>query len=187
MAAGTSTPPNAPPLEPEGLYEVIDGQVVEKRPMSILENVIAARLIRWLIRFDPTDQRGQFVFETLFLLDPAKNLRRRPDLAFVSAERWPLDRPVDRSNAWDVVPDLAIEVISPTNITDEDMAKVEDHFRAGTRLVWLVFPGQQKVYSYDSPTQVRILQVDDELDGRDVLPGLQIPLAELFQTGQAKI
>ncbi len=44
---------------------------------------------------------------------PSRN--RRPDLAFVSFDRWPIDRPMSsRDNAWDVVPDLAVEVTSPT-------------------------------------------------------------------------
>ena len=79
-------------------------------------------------RFEAMDRLGLVVFETLFVLD--RNLNRRPDVAFVSLERWPLERDVPTSNAWEVVPDLAIEVVSPTNRTDDDMEKIEEYFRA---------------------------------------------------------
>ena len=107
-------------------------------------------------------------------------MKRRPDVSFVSSSRWPLDRGIPRTSAWDVVPDLAVEVVSPTNTAEAVLAKLEEYFRAGTRLVWVVFPDQEKVYVYESPTTVRILQAGDDLDGGAVLPGFRYSLAELF-------
>ncbi len=61
------------------------------------------------------------------------------------------------------------------------MEKVEEYFRAGVERVWVVFPGAKKVYVYESPTSVRILTAADTLDGGPVLPGFQLPLANLFR------
>ena len=84
-----------------------------------------------------------------------------------------------------VVPDLAIEIVSPSNSAEEIMIRLDEYFRAGTRLVWVVYPGTSKVYAYDSPTAVRILQAGDDLDGGAVLPGFRLPLAALFEDGPA--
>jgi Uma2 family endonuclease len=181
MATGVAPPPGtSPDDEPEGLYEVVDGRVVEKPPMGALEAWVASRLASWLIRFQPIDQLGQVVVEMLFLIDPARDLKRRPDVAFVSHERWPVNRRVPRINAWEVVPDLAIEVISTTNTADEVMDKLEEYFQAGARLVWVIYPKWSTIYVYESPTAVRVLRAGDELDGGTVLPGLRLPLAALF-------
>ena len=48
------------------------------------------------------------------------------------------------------------------------------------RQVWVIYPGTSKVYVYDSPTTVRILQLGDDLDGGTLLPGFRLPLAVLF-------
>ncbi len=95
-------------------------------------------------------------------------------------ERWPLRRRVPRTEAWEVVPDLVIEVISQSNTADQVHEKIEDYFRSEVRQVWVIFPGTSKVYVYDSPTTVRILQIGDDLDGGSLLPGFRLPLAILF-------
>ena len=91
--------------------------------------------------------------ETLFLLDPALGLKRRPDLAFVSSQRRPLRRRVPRAEAWEIVPDLAVEVISLTNGAEQVTEKIEEYFRSGVHQVWVVYPGTCKIYVYDSADQ----------------------------------
>src|SRR5207249_957331 len=106
---------------------------------------------------------------------------RRPDVAFVTYERWPMNRPIPLTdNAWDVVPDLAVEVSSRHDLAEELVQKLTEYFQAGVRLVWVIYPKQRLVYVYESPTQVRGLTQSDELDGGTVLPGFRLPLANLF-------
>lgn len=121
------------------------------------------------------------------MIDAERRLARRPDVAFVSRERWPTDRPVPRTAAWDVVPDIAIEVISPTNLSIDDIKKIDEYFRAGSRAVWVLYPGPEvaKIYVYASPTAVTILGLDDVLEGGAVLPGFRLPVRELFGAGAA--
>jgi Uma2 family endonuclease len=166
--------------EPDGLYEIVDGQVVEKPTMGALQVWIAGRLARWLHRFYPGEEVGQVVSEGLFVIDRARRLNRRPDVAFVTRERWPLDKPTPDTWAWDVVPDLAVEIISATNTADDAVVKTTEYLRAGTRLVWVIYTSLRQIYVYDSPTSVRILQDGDELDGGAVLPGFRVPLTDLF-------
>lgn len=120
----------------------------------------------------------------LFLLDPDSGLKRRPDLAFVSYERWPKKQRVPRTPAWGVVPDLAIEVISPSNLAEDVILKLGEYFRAGVRRVWVIYPVEEHFYIYDSLTTVRILTRADRLEDEAVLPGFSLPLSELFESGE---
>ena len=106
---------------------------------------------------------------------------RRPDVAFVVYERWAKGRPLPESaNAWDVLPNLVVEVISPTDLSEDVQEKVAEYFRAGVTLVWVVYPRSHQWHVYESPSSIRVLARTDELDGGNVLPGFRLPLTELF-------
>jgi Uma2 family endonuclease len=123
--------------------------------------------------------------EMLCILDAARDLRRRPDVAFVSAARWPLDATLPETGDWAMVPDLAVEVISPNDVLKDVLAKVREYFQYGVQIVWVVMPEERQVYVYESPTQVRILTTDDVLTGADLLPGFRLPVVSLFQRSAA--
>src|SRR5438132_9904411 len=84
------TPPR--PTADETLYEVVNGQRVELPPVSAYSTLVGSRLQQDLGPFAAAHRLGIVVGEMLFILDAERNLRRRPDVAFVSTERWPLDR-----------------------------------------------------------------------------------------------
>jgi len=117
--------------------------------------------------------------EVLFNLAPIKK-QRRPDAAFVSYQRWAKTRPMVNANAWDVVPDLAVEVVSPTDAMVEVLAKVREYFQSGVPLVWLVLPSERMIYVYQTLTQIRVLTHADMLEGGAIIPGFQFPVASLF-------
>ncbi|AGA31556.1 Uma2 family endonuclease [Singulisphaera acidiphila] len=182
----TVTPPRsniapAPPANGDTLYEVVDGQVVEKAAMGAYEGELASLLVAYLLPFVKSHKLGKVVGEVLFLIDRDLNLQRRPDVAFVSDARWPYNRNAPQTAAWDVVPNLAIEVNSPTNTGNEIIAKVDEYFRAGVQHVWVVYPKARAVYVYESPNEVKILRVGNTLDGAPLLPGFHLPLALLFE------
>lgn len=166
--------------EPDSLYEVVNGEIVEPPPMGAYEVDIASELLFYLRQFAKKHKLGRAVAEMLFLLDQEKNLQRRPDVAVVTYERWPRDRKVPRTNAWDVVPELAVEVVSATNTAEEILAKIRDYFKYGVHRVWVVYPVEELVYVYRSPVEPRVLTNTGELDGEDILPGFRLPVAALF-------
>src|SRR5688572_12345926 len=106
------------PIAGDTLYEVVNGQRREVTPMGAFETSLAKILLVHLDTFGLSQQLGEAYMEMLFLLDAAADLQRRPGVAFVSYGRWPKGRPVPRTAAWQVIPDLAVEVISPTNTWD---------------------------------------------------------------------
>jgi Uma2 family endonuclease len=120
----------------------------------------------------------------LFDLRVMAGRKRRPDVAFVSFDRWPQHRRIPRIDAWEVVPNLAVEVVSRTDSVDYLVDKVADYFHAGVERVWVVFPSQEQVYVYDSPTSVRVLTRTDDLSGDPILPNFRLPLVELFEDAE---
>jgi Uma2 family endonuclease len=73
-----------------------------------------------------------------------------------------------------------VEVISPSDLFEEVLEKIEEYFHSGIRYVWIIDAKLRLVYSYESPTQIRVLTRNDSLDGGVVLPGFQLPLVQLF-------
>jgi len=176
----------APIAPPSGdiLYEVVDGQIVELPPMGAFE-VSLANVLAFLINSDPAaSSLGRAVVEMLFLLDPKTKLKRRPDVAFVSYDRWPRRRRIPRGDAWEVIPDVGVEVVSESNTAEAIMTKIREYFQAGVRLVWVFYPPEEQVYVYTSPTKNTILTRNDELDGGDVVPGFRLPLRALYEDSE---
>ncbi len=164
------------------LYEVVDGQVVEKT-MGVFATAIGSLLFEILGPFARTNRLGQFFSEMLFRIDIGQDLQRRPDVAFVSHARWPYNRLPPDVPVWDLVPDLAVEVISPSNSASGVQRKVHEYLKAGVTRVWVVYPEQAEVfiYSYSTPQQIQVVGVGQDLDGGDLLPGFRLPVAVLFK------
>lgn len=161
------------------LYEVVDGHIVEKEPMGAYEILVGSFLNTHLDGFARSSSCGRAVSEMLFDFGPGLP-QRRPDVAYVSYNRWPRKRRVPRTQAWAVVPELAVEVISPSNTFEEVLGKVHEYFQAGVQQAWVIAPPQQQVYVYQSPSQIRVLTVQDDLTGDPFLPGFHLQLLELF-------
>lgn len=165
----------------EALFEIVDGERVDLPPMSILANRVASKLHVKLGQFAEANTLGEALMEALLHLPPPVDRHRRVDVAFASAQAIGRAPPqLGSEDAWDLVPELMVEVVSPTDLADEIMERVDEYFRAGTKLMWVIFPTQRLIHVYASPRQVRMLGVADELDGGSVLPGFRIPVALLF-------
>ncbi len=167
----------------DDLYEVVNGLRIEIPPMSAYAARVATRLATKFNQHAEPEKRGEAIVESLFRLPLTtdKGRNRRPDVAFVSTERWPADRALPiAENAWDVVPDISIEVVSPHDLAEDLLDKIIEYFQAGVRLIWVVYPKQRLVHVYTGPRSIRVIGDGDSFEGGPVLPGLSIPLMALF-------
>ena len=164
----------------EALYEIVNDQRVELPPMGANANRISFNLASEIQQFAKPRGLGQAITETLFRLRSEPNLQRRPDAAFVSSDRWPRGRRIPEGNAWDVIPDLVVEVVSPTNLAEEIPTKVREYFEAGVRRVWVIYLHESLVYDYDSPRAIRVLGMEDALEGGEIIPGFRLSLVDLL-------
>jgi Uma2 family endonuclease len=175
MAATLLEPPVA--VAPDDmLYEIVDGQVVEK-PVGAYSTWLAFQLAAWLDTYAREHELGIIVTEMVFILDAQRNLRRRPDVAFVSAERWPIGQPPPPEGDWDVIPDFAVEVLSPREETRHSLRKVNEYFQYGVQEVWLAAPEDRMIYLYRDAKSARILQANDELSTA-LIPGWKTTVGE---------
>jgi Uma2 family endonuclease len=135
---------------------------------------VAARLLS----FVEANALGFVTAETGFILERDPDTVRGPDVAFVSYERLGGQAPPKKF--WPFAPDLAVEVISPSQRPKGVREKVRSWFAAGTRHVWLLYPVTRTIYELSSPTDVQILGPDDTLISGDLLPGFSCPIAAFF-------
>ena len=164
----------------DGLYEMIDGKPVEK-VMGASEVDIMSMLGIFLGHFAMIRQIGKVEIEMLFDFGHPDHPKLRPDVAFISYQRWPKGQKIPSENAFSVVPDLVVEVVSPTNLANEVEGKIVEYIKAGVRLVWIVYPTTARIYVHDGSSTVRVISRDGELDGGDVLPDFRLPLQTLFE------
>jgi len=164
--------------EPEFLFEVIDGFIVRKT-VGAREIRIASTLHQHLSAFVAAARLG-LTFQELGYDLPGGGTRRKPDVSFLSESRWPRSRPFPPGDFIPAAPELAVEVVSPSELAYVMFSKVEQYFRAGVLAVWLVIPHTQRVYAFESATSIRVLSPTDDLTGDPVVPGFRLPLAELF-------
>lgn len=177
---GKAVRPLPDPYDYDGeyLFEVVNGVRVEK-PMGLIETRVAAILYRLLANHCDAAGCGHAAIESLFELPTSEN-DRKPGVAFVSYQRWPADRPLPRANAWPVVPDLAVEVVSPTDKMFDVIEKVGEYFTAGVQQVWLILSNVEQVFIFTGVSHVRVLTRADELIGDPLVPGFRMPTASLF-------
>ena len=161
-------------------YEIIDGVRVELPPVSASATVLAYDLSLAVNEFARPAKVGRAYAEVLVKLPLPVDRNRRPDVVFVPYSRWPRERPIPAGNAWEVLPDLCVEVVSPTDRAEDVQEKVVEYVAAGVRLVWLIYPRLQTAHVYEAADRVRVLGRGDALDGGAVLSGFTLPLAELF-------
>ena len=187
MAAAVLPTPKIEPLPSEhwqdydSLYEIIDGVRVEIPPMSSYAVRVAYNVSFAISKFAQEHKLGEITVEELFCLPAPTERKRRPDVAFVSYDRWPIDRAQSvHVNARDVVPDLAVEVVSPSDLAEEIMDKMTDYFDAGVRQVWVIYPSSRLVYVHDALDKVHAHNEADILDGGTILPGFQLKIGSIF-------
>lgn len=159
------------------ICELIDGVLVEKAE-AYKESLLAAYLIFLLEGFVLPRNLGLVTGEQgMMQLWPGRI--RIPDVAYISWDRLPGHK-VPNQPIPDVAPDLAVEILSPSNTDKEMELKRQDYFQSGTQLVWIIDPEIRTVDVYTSVDSNRRLAVSDALDGGSVLPGFSMKLADLF-------
>lgn len=164
-------------LSPDKEYEIVGGQPEEKQMGGARHGGVGTRLIIRLGSYIETQRLGGIYGpDTSFQIGHNERL---PDVSFVCAARIPAEG--EPEGIWPIAPDLAVEIVSPNDLFEKVISKVQEYFAAGVQQVWLISPEHQTVTIYRSPTELTILTVDKELTSDELLPGFRCPISELFQ------
>lgn len=156
-------------------YEYVKGELIPMPGTSLKHGSISASVFRYLDRCVYAKQIGKVYFsETGFQVGERV---LKPDIAFLSNGRIP----EDRRKASPVPPDLAVEVVSPTDALDRVEEKAFAYLEAGTRMVWVLKPISRTVTVYRSRTDIKLLTCNDTLTGEDVVKGFSCQVAQFFE------
>jgi Uma2 family endonuclease len=155
-------------------YELVDGEI-RVSPAGYPHGRVCTRLIVRLGAFVEERGLGDLLDSSTGFRMPNGNIRL-PDVCYVAKGRVAAGQ---RGFA-DLAPDLAVEVLSPSDDLRQVLDKVGEYLQAGTHMVWLIDPERRSAAVYRSSTKVRELGPDDFLDGEDVVPGFRCRLADLI-------
>lgn len=168
-------------------HELIEGRLVRMPPTGGGHGRASVKLSRALDAFVEQHSLGCVTgAETGFVISPPGEPETvlAPDVAYVRAEHVPARDTPEWDAFWRVAPDLVAEITSPSQFRPEMAEKARLWLRAGTRLVWVIWPApsqrQVDVWRPGADQPVATLGADDTLDGMDVLPGLTLPIARIF-------
>jgi Uma2 family endonuclease len=175
------TAEDLPYLAPEeGLCELVAGEIVREPAPGEEHGWVAGNLLALLGHFVREHRLGRFyAAETGFVVARGPDTVRAPDAAFVSYER--LATTIRRGPYFEGAPDLAVEVLSPSNTRAEMAAKVRDFLAAGARAVWVVDPSREEVTVHRPGRPPETLSRTDTLDAGSAVPGFRLPVRDIFE------
>ncbi len=159
-------------------YELIEGRVVEVPSPKPIHNKAASLLGHYLDAFlIPLGLPLVYTEADLKPLGETGSSYITPDLAYFSDERFPdFD-----DNAYPLsAPDIAVEIVSPSNSEEDLAAKIKLYLQGGSRLIWIMYPQREEIWVYRPDKTYTIFEGDGVLDGGDVLPGFTLNLSEFW-------
>jgi Uma2 family endonuclease len=173
MASATSLD-----LHPDKEYEIVAGQPEEKTTGGARHSGVEGRLIARLGSHVEAHQLGGvYGPDTTFQIGENQRI---PDVAFVAATRFPVEG--EPEGIWPTAPDLAVEIISPYDLYEKVISKLEEYLASGVRQVWLISPQHKTITIYASPTHTTILTEADDLVSEELLAGFRCRIADLFRS-----
>lgn len=158
---------------------LVRGEVVETMPPGGVHGVIAIILGGLLRAWAKAGGRGVVGAESGFILGRVPDVVRGPDISFVRTERVPATGVPEAF--WEQAPELAVEIVSPSETAEEVREKVRDFLAAGTPLVWVVYPRTREVLVHRPGGAIQVLGENDTLEDAAVLPGFACRVGELFE------
>ena len=158
-------------------YELVDGEIVVS-PAGMRHSEIAAKISYIIATFLEKSPIGKVYSADVGIILPNENLRS-PDVTFVRTEKLPEGKSPDTFG--EIVPDLAVEVLSPNDSPTYVGRKIGEYLECGVPLVWLIDPATETVTVYRSLSQTEQLSAQDTINAEPILPGSSCPVSRFFR------
>ncbi|MEZ2246758.1 Uma2 family endonuclease [Microcoleus sp.] len=161
-------------------YEIVNGELIDMGNRSAKHGYVCSILMILLGGYVHIQKLGA-MFDSSTAFKMKSGNKRSPDVSFMAKERLQgLEELPD--GFLEGAPDLAVEILSPSNTVAEIHNKLVEYFENGARLVWVINPKEKYVLVYRSSQEPdRLLKSVDSLDGEEIVSGFTLPVAELFQ------
>lgn len=158
-------------------FELVQGELVPMSPPGFDHGCIVLDIAATLREFVQSRKLGLVAVEAGFCVSHDPDTVRSPDVAFVRAERIPSG---GVRAFFQGAPDLAVEVISPSDRSSEVIAKAHEWLQSGCIAVWVIDPEAKTVSVYSNRPQPLFLSAEDTLACEELLPGFRLPLVQVF-------
>ena len=167
-------------------FEVVNGELVEMAPVGFRHAWLDFHIARLLHAFVEANQLGYVLPDNLIYVlerDEQGEMRttRVPDVSFIRRGRIPKD--FNPPRPFPGAPDLAIEIVSPSENMEIILAKVRDYLRFGSEQVWVIYPEPEEIHQYhrDDPKTIRVYTGDDVIDAESLFPALELKARALYE------
>jgi Uma2 family endonuclease len=160
-------------------YELMRGELIRMSPSAYLPGAVAGRMLGFLWGFVLPRRLGDVgSAEAGFRLGRDPDTVRAPDVWFVRAGRVPTGDAA--TQFFEGAPDIAVEILSPSDRYVDVMTKVREHLDAGTTLVWAIDPRGRSAALFRPGGVAQLIDENGTLDGGDTLPGFSLVLREIL-------
>ncbi len=163
----------------DGRYELVDGEVVEMAPVNRVHGRTAANIATAFNNYSRRRGAGWAEVEVGYRVRSGPDTVRGPDVSFILATRGYEDG--QDTGFVPGAPDIAIEVVSPSNTAAEVERKVREYLTAGAQRVWAVYPSSRSVAVHRADGTTSTYSGSDVITDEELLPGFFLPLAEIFE------
>lgn len=173
------TPDELLELPDDGIRrEIHDGVLVEMSPSGDIASELGLEIGALIRNHARANKLGRPIgSDGGYILSEDPYILLSPDASFIAKER----APKRTGKFYKTAPDLAVEVISPSERADDIHEKVQTYLKYGTTLVWVVYPKTRQIAVYrDHIENLSVLDINGTLDGGDVLPGFTLPVRDIF-------
>lgn len=159
-------------------YELHDGVLVIMAPPGGIHSLATVRFVKYFLIHGEDKGLGRTYVEITLLLRRNPDHVLVPDVAFLSKDKFP---PVMSPQGYlETIPELIVEVRSPSNTLAELARKAADYLQAGALVVWVADPVAERILVYRSGQPVRIVAKDEILDVPEVIHGFAVRVKELL-------
>lgn len=159
-------------------HELVRGEIIKLIPPGGYHGAIAVAVAMLLRLWAQRSGGGYVAVEAGYQLAHDPDTVRGPDISYIRADRIPATGVPE--GFWTLAPDVAIEIVSPSETALEVREKVRDFLAAGTPLVWTIYPRMREVVVHNADGSAQTYTNDDVLAFPDILPGFSCTVAELF-------
>ena len=162
----------------DGRYELVDGEVVEMAPVNEEHGEVAFNINGAFYVYSRRYGIGRGGVETGYRVGQNPDIVRGPDVSFNLRSRREGERPL--SGFVPGSPDIAVEVVSPSNTAAEMERKVAEYLAAGSQRVWVAYSSTRSVAVHRADGATIAYTGDDAITDEELLPGFSLPLSEIF-------
>ena len=157
--------------------ELDEGVLIEMSPTGDIHGILTAWVTYLIVAFVMVKDLGYVTgAETGYILFPNRKTVRAPDIGYISKVR----QTVFTGKFFPIPPDMAVEIVSPSETASQIRKKVAQYLKAGTRLVWVIYPEERLVDVYKPGQDPHPVGIDGTLDGGDALLGFSVTVKEIF-------